>query len=198
MVALLLFLAFVTLAVVATVRTVRAVRRGVSRGTAQARRVVEDNRIRARRYTLMGPAGDLAQLRLDLRTSIDSTAAALDSHRADDASLSEATALFTRLNDHARALDAELKLLEREPDPTRLTTRLPDLTARTRRITHSADTLRWATQDRAHHFAADDLSSLTHQIDLESNALRHWAPLPPPTGPGPGPRQGKLDPGQQG
>lgn len=184
-IAVLLFIAFVTLAVVVTVRTVRSVKRSVSRGTAQARRVVEDNLLRARRYTLPGAAGELAQLRLDLRTSIDSTFAALDTDRTHDASLSEANALLARLNDHARALDAELRLLEREPDKARIAARLPALTERTRRITDSADSLRWAAQDRARHFADDDMATLGHDIALEAAALRHWTPPGPAQAPQP-------------
>lgn len=177
---LLLVLAFVALAVVATVRTVRAVRRGVARGTAHARRVVEDTQLKARRYTTPGVGGDVAQLRIDLRTAIDSTFTALDERRSDDAALTEAAALLGRLNEHARALDGELKLLEREPDRSRVAARLPELTTRVRHITHSADSLRWAAQDRAHHATADDLAALTDQIAIESAALRHWTPTEPP------------------
>ncbi|WP_328913513.1 MULTISPECIES: hypothetical protein [unclassified Streptomyces] len=182
---LLLFLGLMTLGVVATVRTVRAVKRRVERGGAQARRVVEDSRLRARRYTTVGPAAELAQTRLDLRAAIDSTSRALEEGRGEDASLSEAVVLFARLNDHARALDGELRLLEREPDKARLAEHLPGLTERARRITHSADTLRWAAQDRARRFADDELTALTREIDLESGALRHWEhtkanPISPP------------------
>jgi hypothetical protein len=179
-VALVLFLAFLALAVVATARTVKAVRRTVSRGSAQARRVVEDNRLRARRYTLTGPAGELAQLRLDLRASIDSTFAALEDGRTEDPSLAEAASLFARLNDQARALDGELRLLEREPDRSRLAERLPGLADRTQRITHAADSLRWAAQDRARRFADDELTGLSRDIELEADALRHWKPVDPP------------------
>lgn len=176
-VVLLLFLLFVTAAVVATTRTVRAVKRGVARSSAQARRAVEDAQLKARRYTMPGAAGRLAQLRLDLRTSIDSTFLALEDGRDQDASLTEAAALLARLNDHARSLDGEMKMLEREPDKARIARRLPDLTERTERITHSADALRWAAQDRARQFADDDLAVLAQQIDLEAGALRHWAPV---------------------
>ncbi|WUH93557.1 hypothetical protein OG900_27915 [Streptomyces sp. NBC_00433] len=176
---LLLVLVFAALATVATVRTVRALRRGVARGTAQARRVVEDAQLKARRYTTPGIGGDVAQLRIDLRTAIDATFAALDERHPDDAALAEAAALMARLNDHARALDGELKLLEREPDKSRIAARLPDLATRVHDVTHSADTLRWAAQDRVHHATSDDLSSLTSQIALESAALRHWTPTDP-------------------
>jgi uncharacterized protein YlxW (UPF0749 family) len=172
---LLFFLIFVTLATVAIARTTRAVKRGVERRTAQARRVVEDQRLRARRFAQPGDIGALTQLRLDLRSSIDSTYEAMER-----ASLPEAAALLDRLNDHARTLDTELKLLDREPDKARIAAQLPSLTERTHRITHSADALRWAAQDRVHHATGDDLASLTREIDLEATALRHWEPLPPP------------------
>jgi hypothetical protein len=177
---LLLLLALVTLGTVATVRTARAVRRGVARGTAQARRAVEDAQLKARRFTTLGVGGEVAQLRLDLRAAIDSTFAALDARRADDPSLAEAAGLLARLNDHARALDTDLKLLEREPDKSHVAARLPELTTRVRHITHSADSLRWAAQDRARHTSADDLAALTDQIAIESAALRHWSPTDPP------------------
>lgn len=176
---LLLFLLFVTLAVVATVRAVRVVKRGVERGGAQARRLVEDQRLRARRYTVPGTGGELARLRLGLRTSIDSTFRALEETRGRDASLTEAAALLSRLSEHAHTLDGELKLLEREPDRARVAARLPDLTERARRITRSADALRWAAQDRARRFATEELAALTHDIDLEASALRHWTPADP-------------------
>lgn len=185
-VALLFVLIFAALATVATVRSVRAVKRGVARTTAQARRVVEDTQLKARRYTTTGVAADVAQLRIDLRTAIDATFAALDSRRPDDAALAEAASLLARLNDHARALDGELKLLEREPDKSRIASRLPELTTRVHHVTHSADSLRWAAQDRAHHAGADDLASLADQIAIESAALRHWTPTEPPKLPAPG------------
>jgi hypothetical protein len=178
---LILFLAFAALATVATVKTVRVVKRGVRRSSAQARRVVEDGRLRARRYTVTGPAADVVRLRLELRTSVDSTYRALEAGRPEDPSLTEAAGLLARLSDHAGALDAELQLLEQEPDRARIAHRLPDLAERARHITHSADSLRWAAQDRARRFADDDLHALTRQVDLEAGALRHWAPVDPGT-----------------
>jgi len=169
---LLFFLIFATLATVAIVKTTRAVKRGVERRTAHARRIVEDQRLRARRFAQPGDNGVLTQLRLDLRSSIDTTFEAMER-----AHLPEAAALLARLNDHARTLDGELKLLEREPDKARVAAQLPSLTERTQRITHSADALRWAAQDRVHHATGDDLASLTREIDIEATALRHWEPV---------------------
>ncbi|MFF7677238.1 hypothetical protein [Actinacidiphila glaucinigra] len=185
---LLLFASFLALGVVAAVKTARAVKRGVERTGIEARRMVEDTGLKARRYSRPGPAGKLAELRLALRTSVASTGEALEGQAAVDPSLSEAVALLSRLRSHAQELDAELRLLEREPDRARIAARIGELEERTRRITHSADSLRWAAQDRARRFADDDLAALGRDIDLEAGALRHWAPaaLPEP-GPGPAP-----------
>lgn len=177
---LLLFASFVTLGVVATVRTVRAVKRGVERTGLQARRMVEDTTLRARSIAQPGPVGRLAELRLALRTSIVSTGEALESDAAADPSLAEAVGLLARLRGHAKQLDAELRLLEREPDRERIAARLPELEERTRRITRSADSLRWAAQDRARQFAHDDLAALGRDIEVEAGALRHWTPTAPP------------------
>ena len=67
-----------------------------------------------------------------------------------------------------------------------------ELRQRAERITHSAESLRWAAQDRARQFGDDDLTALTRQVDMEAGALRHWAPadeaFPPQAGPEPKPQ----------
>ncbi|MDI5964807.1 hypothetical protein [Streptantibioticus silvisoli] len=157
------------------VKAARAVQRGVERTSVQARRVVEETTLKAKRVQ-PGPAGQLAALRLELRTSMVDTRHALESGIPADPSLTEALALLERLRAHAHALDDELRLLEREPDRTRLAARLPELRERTGRVTHSADSLRWAAQDRARQFDDDDLAALGRQIEVEAGALRHWVP----------------------
>ncbi|MGX2997276.1 hypothetical protein JNUCC64_23940 [Streptomyces sp. JNUCC 64] len=170
----LLFVLFVAAGVYAAVKVVGAAKRGVDRTIHQARRTVEDTALKAKRYTQVGPAGELAQLRLKLRTSMRATQDALQAHVDEDESLRESLTLFERLSAHGHELDRELKLLENEPDRSRLSARLPELRERTDQITGSADSLRWAARDRAHRFADDDLNSLSQQIDMESDALRHW------------------------
>lgn len=170
-----LFLAMVALGVYAGVKAVGAAKRGVERTVNQARRTVEDTTLRARTYGQPGPAGELAQLRLSLRTSMRATQDALEAGVAEDASLSESLDLFRRLSAHGHELDADLKRLEREPDRAKVASLLPELRERTERVTHSSDALRWAARDRAQRFAADDLDSLSSQIDMEAGALRHWS-----------------------
>ncbi|WP_405780839.1 hypothetical protein [Streptomyces sp. NBC_00859] len=170
----LLFLAFIGAGVYAAVKVVGTARRSVDRTISQARRTVEDTALRAKSYGQPGAAGELAQLRLSLRTSMRATQDALHAGVAEDESLRETLGLFERLSAHGLELDAELRRLEREPDKAGLGRRLPGLRERTEQITHSADALRWAARDRARRFADDDLIALNEQIDVEAGALRHW------------------------
>ncbi|PSM43569.1 hypothetical protein C6Y14_10735 [Streptomyces dioscori] len=176
-----IFLLFVALGVYATVKVVGAAKRGVDRTVAQARRTVEDSTLKAKTFAQPGSLGQLAQLRLSLRTSMRATQEALQAGVGEDASLKESLALFDRLSAHGHELDGELKRLEREPDRARLAERLPALRERTEQITKSADALRWAARDRAQRFGGDDLESLSTQIDMEAGALRHWTTEPSPT-----------------
>ncbi|MFB7776676.1 hypothetical protein [Streptomyces bauhiniae] len=176
-----LFVLLVVLGTYATVKAVGAAKRSVDRTIAQGRRTVEDHTLRAKSLTRPGPAGEVAQLRLTLRTSMRATQDALHAGPAEDASLKESLGLFERLSVHGRELDVVLRHLESEPDRATLTARLPELRTRTERITASADSLRWAARDRASRFAEDDLDALSSQIDIEAGALRHWTTASAPT-----------------
>ncbi|MEU7146567.1 hypothetical protein [Streptomyces sp. NPDC045470] len=196
----LLFLLLVAAGVFVTVKAVKAAKRGVDRGVAQARRTVEDTTLRARQFTQPGVAGELAQLRLSLRTSMRATQDVLHTGAEQDTSLTEALGLFERLSAHGHELDDELKRLEREPDKASVTARLPELRERLERITHSAESLRWAARDRARQFADDDLAALGEQIDMEAGALRHWSKEPledriEASGSGPAAADGAAAPG---
>ncbi|MFD7131764.1 hypothetical protein [Streptomyces sp. NPDC059894] len=178
----LLFVLFLALGAYATVKVVGAAKRGVDRTLTTARRTVEDHTLRAKSFAQPGPAGEIAQLRLSLRTSMRATQDALRAGAAEDESLKESLGLFQRLSAHGAELDGELKRLESEPDRAALAERLPSLRERTEQITASADSLRWAARDRARRFADEDLDTLSAQIDVEAGALRHWtAPEPEPT-----------------
>lgn len=189
----LLFVLCLILGAYATVKAVGAAKRSVDRTIGQARRAVEDRTLRAKSFAQPGPAGELAELRLALRTSMRATQDTLYAGAAEDESLKESLALFERLSGHGRELEAELKRLESEPDRATLAERLPALRERVRRVSQSADALRWAARDRARRFAEDDLDSLSEQIGVEADALRHWtsteppgqAPAAPPSWPGP-------------
>ncbi|MGP4000433.1 hypothetical protein [Streptomyces sp. 8N706] len=181
----LLFVLFVALGAYVAVKVLSAAKRGVDRTVEQARRTVEDTTLRARKYTQPGAVGDLAELRLSLRTSMRSTQEALAAASPEDASLAESIGLFKRLSAHGHQLDDDLKRLEREPDKNRLLERLPELRERTEQVVRHADSLRWAVRDRTRRFAGDDLEELGRQIEVESGALRHWTteetPFPQPS-----------------
>ncbi|MFB6769473.1 hypothetical protein [Streptomyces sp. Tu 4128] len=189
----LLFVLAVVLGVYATVKAVGAAKRSVDRGITQARRTVEDHTLRAKSLVQPGPVGELAQLRLSLRTSMRATQDALHARVAEDASLKESLALFERLSAHGFELDGELRRLESEPDRVTLAELLPSLRERTERITRSAESLRWAARDRARRFADDDLDSLSAQIDVEAGALRHWTETEPAAAPPPWPEAPAAD-----
>ncbi|MGV9264416.1 hypothetical protein ACWDRR_07110 [Kitasatospora sp. NPDC003701] len=172
--ALLFGLAVVVLAVVGTVKAAKAVATKVERHEANARRAVENVTLKAKTYTKPGPQGQISAVRLGLRTSLDGTRQVLESGLAQDGQLGESLALLRRLDTHAAELDGELRILEREPDPGRIAAKLPELRERAERITHSAETMRWAAQDRMHRFADDELSRLSQECESEAGALRHW------------------------
>ncbi|MFJ5829827.1 hypothetical protein [Streptomyces sp. NPDC093089] len=196
----LLFLSFVALGVFVTVKVAKAAKRGVDRTLDQARRTVEDTTLRAKSFGQAGVASELARLRLTLRTSMRATQEALQAGAVEDASLKESLELFHRLSAHGLELDGDLKRLEREPDRAWVAGQLPELTARTERITGSADALRRAARDRAVRFAEDDLSTLSAQIDVEAGALRHWTGPEdaPETAPGTAPGAGAARAGAPG
>ncbi|MEV6108573.1 hypothetical protein AB0M28_28290 [Streptomyces sp. NPDC051940] len=170
----LLFVAFVVLGVLAVVKATRAVKRGVERTVADTRRSVTEASLKVRSATQPGALGEIASLRLGLRTSIDSARGALTAAAPGDAGVQESLRLLDQLHGYGRRLDAELRQLEHEPDKARVAERLVDARQRAERIRHSADSLRWAVQDRARHEQADGLDDLQAQIDLEAGALRHW------------------------
>ncbi|CAM5473794.1 hypothetical protein SAVIM40S_05343 [Streptomyces avidinii] len=75
----------------ATVKVVQATKRGVDRTITQARRTVEGTTLRAKSFGQVGVAGALAQLRLDLRTSMRATEQALQDGVRTDAWLQESS-----------------------------------------------------------------------------------------------------------
>ncbi|WP_030270570.1 hypothetical protein [Streptomyces sp. NRRL B-24484] len=162
------------MAVVGTVKAAKAVAAKVEKHEANARRAVENAALRAKTFTKPGSQGQLAAVRLSLRTSLDATRQVLESGLTEDSQLADSLQLLNRLEAHAAELDREMRILEREPDSARLAVKLPELRERAGRITHSAETMRWAAQDRMRRFADDDLARLGRECENEAGALRHW------------------------
>ncbi|WP_035806145.1 hypothetical protein [Kitasatospora mediocidica] len=163
-----------TLLIVAAVKAGRAVAATVERTEANARRAVENVTLKAKTYTKPGAAGQIAGVRLSLRTALQGTREVLESGVGADEQLTEALQLLARLDAHAAELDRELRMLEREPESSRVSAKLPQLRERAGRITHSAESMRWAAQDRMHRFAEDELARLSQDCESEAGALRHW------------------------
>lgn len=199
--ALLVGVALLVLAVVGTVKVTKKAAAKVAKQEANARRAFENAALKAKTYTKIGPQAQIASVRLGLRTSLDNTRQVLEGGLAEDGQLAESLQLLTRLDALAADLDKELRVLEREPDVGRIAARLPELRERAERITHSAETMRWAAQDRMHRFADDELGRLSQECESEAGALRHWdtAGSGPagsgPAGSGPAGEQGAGAPG---
>ncbi|MGW6915541.1 hypothetical protein ACWGB8_17240 [Kitasatospora sp. NPDC054939] len=176
--ALLIGVTLLVLAVVGTVKVTKKVASKAAKEAAKqeavARRAIENVALKAKSYTKIGPAGQISAVRLSLRTSLDNTRHILEGGLAEDSQLGESLQLLTRLDAHAAELDRELRLLEREPDVDRIAAKLPELRERAERITHAAETMRWAAQDRMHRFADDELGRLSQECESEAGALRHW------------------------
>ncbi|MEZ0091590.1 hypothetical protein [Streptacidiphilus sp. EB129] len=151
-------------------------KRALTRAAPQARRAAEDVAIKARSLTRGGAHGKVAGLRGQVRSALAASRRVLESGAGDDPQLVESLRLLARLDGHADELDGELRLLEREPDLTRVEARLAVARERAERIVHLASSLRWAAQDRMHRFADDDLQRLGEECEAEAGALRHWAP----------------------
>lgn len=149
-------------------------------GTVKAARTVgakaENVALKARAYTNPGAPGRIASVRLRLRGALEGTRQALESAAAQDAQVGESLQLLKRLEEHGAELDGQLRVLEREPEVSRVDAKLPELRTRAERITRAAEELRWAVQDRQHHFSEDELARLSEECSQEADALRHWSP----------------------
>ncbi|MER5639225.1 hypothetical protein ABT095_19970 [Kitasatospora sp. NPDC002227] len=172
-----------TLLLVAGVKAAKAVAAKVDQAEANARRTVENVALKAKSFAKPGAQGQLAAVRLALRDTLDSTRKVLQAGLPQDSQLADSLQLLARLDAHAAELDRELRMLEHESDTARVGAKLPELRERADRITHAAESMRWAAQDRLHRLAEDELSRLAEECEQEAGALRHWdtpAPAPAP------------------
>ncbi|MCF2530650.1 hypothetical protein [Yinghuangia soli] len=162
----------VGLVLIVAVMVRRAVRRRIDRHAPRLRGLVDDAASRARAYTRPGNAGEAARLRVSVRKSLEHTRRVLDAGYTRDSQLGEARQLLARLEGFAAGLDTDLRMLEREPDATRVDRELPGLRERAERVQHAAGSLRWAAQDRERVLAHDELDRLGREVEMEAAALR--------------------------
>ncbi len=159
---------------VGAVKVGKAAAAKISQEEAKARRAFENTALKAKSFAKPGAHGQISTVRLALRSSLDSTRKVLAAGLAEDSQLAESLQLLTRLDTHAAELDGELRTLELEPEAGRVAIKLPELRERADRITHAAESMRWAAQDRMQRFADDELARLAEECESEAGALRHW------------------------
>jgi hypothetical protein len=153
---------FLVLAVVVR-RTVRAVHRTVGDAGDRAR-------LLARAHG-SGPTAEVARLRREMRRALAGADSALDAASAVRAPVGDVPTLLARLHLAAHAVDGELRVLEAQPDLTRLAALLPGPRSRALAVRASAASLVEGLLDAAGH-DADDLTLLHAACSVEAEALR--------------------------
>ncbi len=119
-----------------------------------------------------GPGRELATLRLSLEQATDYTARSVALAQQAGRPVGDLPALTRRLLGVRSALDGELALLEREPDPARLRTVLPAARARTEEVTAAATRIRNALGQVEAADTGVDMDALTADVSTEVNALQ--------------------------
>ena len=166
--AVLATLAFCSCAVVLVVRsTVRAFRRRLL-GLREAAV------LRARSHGV-GPVAEVARLRRDLERSVGGARRAFAAAQTVGAPVGDVRSLLARLELAARAVDGELRMLESQPDRSRLTEGLAGARVRAGLVTTSAADLVDGLLHAAGH-QDDELSLLHAACAIEAEALRASTP----------------------
>lgn len=146
----------------------------VRRGVAAARRRVSAMRERAgltARSYAGGPAGEVARLRRGMDRSLSSCRRALATARSVQAPVGDVPSLLGRLDLAASAVDAELRLLEAQPDRARVAAALCGPRSRAEAVLSSAATLIEGLL-HATGYDADNLSVLQAECAIEAEGLR--------------------------
>jgi hypothetical protein len=145
------------------VRAARAVRRRV--------RVLGERLGMTARAYAGGPSGEVARLRREMDRSVAGARRALGAARAVDAPVGDVPALLARLELAARAVDAELRMLDAHQDHSRVAVQMAGPRSRAQAVTESAMTLVDGLLEAAGH-GADDLAVLQAECAIEADALR--------------------------
>lgn len=123
------------------------------------------------RASAVGPLGEAARLRQEMARAVRGARRALRAARAVDAPEGDVASLLARLELAAHEVDAELSMLEGQPDRRRVASALAGPRTRARAVIDSAGDLvdaLLAGSDRA----ASDLSLLQAECSIEADALR--------------------------
>jgi len=130
---------------------------------------------RARTY---GPAGELARLRRELERSVSGARSALAAARAVDAPVGDVPSLLSRLELVARSVDGELRMLDAQPDRSRVGAALAEPRSRALAVVDACANLVDGLLVAAGH-RADELAVLQAQCAVEAVALRSARPMDP-------------------
>jgi hypothetical protein len=122
----------------------------------------------------VGPVAEAARLRRELERSLGGARRALTAARAVDAPIGDVPSLLARLELAARSVDAELRLLEAQPDRDRVAAGLTGPRSRAQAILGSAADLVDGLLHAAGHEAAE-LAALQAACAIEAEALRSAA-----------------------
>jgi hypothetical protein len=118
-----------------------------------------------------GTNGEIATLRRDVERSVTGARRALRAARAVDAPVGDVPALLARLELAARAVDGELRMLEAQPDRSRVSAGLAGPRSRAHAVVDSAATLVDGLLEAA-GYRDEDLAVLQAECAIEADALR--------------------------
>lgn len=160
----------------AAVLVIRAMTRALRR---QATRLRDRAQLVARAHGV-GPRADVARLRREMEHSLAGARRALAAAQAVGAPVGDVRSLLARLELAARSVDAELRVLEAQPDRSRVAAQVDGPRSRAGVITTSCALLVDGLLHAAGHDAAE-LALVQAACSIEADALR--ATAPPRSGP---------------
>jgi hypothetical protein len=170
--AVLATVAFCSCAMVFVVRrTVRAVRRRLVALRDRAQLVARAHGV--------GPAAEVARLRREMERSLAGARRALAAAEAVHAPVGDVRSLLARLELAARSVDAELRVAQSQPNPSRIAAGLAGPRSRVELIVGSAAQLVDGLLHSAGHDSAE-LTLLETACSIEADALRSLGGRRPP------------------
>jgi hypothetical protein len=151
---------------VVAVLILRAIYRRVRRNRALNGAV-----LRTRAAFAWGPQQQVLKLRMRVNASLDSGRAAVTVALGGQGPRGELSRLFRRIQEEGATLDAQLRLLESEPDPTLLSADLPAARGRVVQLEGTVRRLRSAVSSGLGDLSDDTLAALRADVDREVAAL---------------------------
>jgi hypothetical protein len=156
--------------VICSIFGVVLVRKAV-RGVRRRVLALSDRAQLAARARGVGPAAEVARLRRDMDRSLAGARRALAAAQAVHAPVGDVPSLLARLELAARSVDGELRVLESQPDRSRVASQLAGPRSRVEVITGSSAALVDGLLHAAGHDSGD-LALLQTACSIEADALR--------------------------